>query len=233
MNQTKKKSNVISINMALCPDGFDPRTLIREFTDKNSGMFNMALARIAWFRLVYPKGKIALEDTGDNAGNICKVTAKVYTDFELPEDHFIAKASCRCEPDAEGFYPSLAATQEGAVSAALRIAGFIIPGVLDGGIQTPADDTKNDEQSSMQGEPAATAQLPAANETSDEELVNMTYEEAYQVLCPLSSNKDVPLGALVVRDPGTLKYLRDNANDHRVRRAADVICGMAVHAAAV
>ena len=132
---------------ALCKDGFDPTTLIEAFTNEQTGVFQKNLALVFWFRLTHPEGKIAQENERNDSGTVCRATARVYTKFDAPEDHYLAKASCEREPDEEGRMQMLDSIQSSALCAALENAGFIIPGI--------GEDRSNDQV------PGNTASRPA------------------------------------------------------------------------
>ena len=107
------------------PD-FDPRLLAVSYTDLKTGEVRARLpvvAQIAWFRLKYPEGKIAIKvSTGTN----CFVaTARVYPNYKDAEENFLAEATAsrgKCEEK-----PSVSArewAQTAAIGVALRNAGF-------------------------------------------------------------------------------------------------------------
>jgi len=249
MNQNTNQKGVIAGNKAFCIDGFDPASLVEEFTDKKSNEFHIATARVAWFRLIYPEGKISLEVEENQEKQECMATARIYTKFDAPEDHYIAKATCKQQPDSGAVLSPLESAQTNAVSMALMNAGFIIPDVSDESAQiptvgkqdagqtpAPAQTTNQTKNQSGNAEtvktataPQAQAQQPApqAQAQPAPDYSNMTYEDACKVPCPLHTNKGVPLGQLVALEPGAVSYLARSSFNEKVKKAAQIICNKA------
>ena len=107
-------------------EGFDPTPFAVDFTDLNSQETRKRLPvmiQIAWFRLKYPEGKIAVQVT---QGKDCFVaTAKVYPSYKDGDECYLAEATAsrgKCEEK-----PSVSPrewAQTAAVGIALRNAGF-------------------------------------------------------------------------------------------------------------
>ena len=121
--RTAKKDMVAKINAV---EGFDPEQFAVDYTDNATGEKIKRLpvmAQMAWFRLKYPKGKIAVRVAN---GNDCFIaTARVYADYQDADNCFLAEATA-----SRGFLPDKPSisprewAQTAAVGVALRNAGF-------------------------------------------------------------------------------------------------------------
>ena len=75
-------------------EGFDPAPFAVDFTDLNSQETRNRLPvmiQMAWFRLKYPEGKIAVQVTP--AKDCFVATAKVYPKYNDPADCYLAEAT--------------------------------------------------------------------------------------------------------------------------------------------
>ena len=107
-------------------EGFDPSVYAIDYTDLSTGETRKRLpvmAQLAWFRLVYPEGKIAINVI---PGHDCFVaTARVYPSYKDPTDCYLAEATA-----SRGYDPAKPSVsprewaQTAAVGIALRNAGF-------------------------------------------------------------------------------------------------------------
>lgn len=75
-------------------EGFDPSVFTVEFNDMNTGNKRLrlpVLIQIAWFRLLYPKGKFDVKVT---PGRDCfAATARVYFDYKDPVEAYVSEAT--------------------------------------------------------------------------------------------------------------------------------------------
>lgn len=114
------------INTINAVEGFDPTPYAVDYTDLNTGETRKRLpvmAQMAWFRLKYPEGRIAVQV---NSGKDCFVaTARVYPSYKDPADCFLAEATASRSylEDKPSVSPREWA-QTAAVGIALRNAGF-------------------------------------------------------------------------------------------------------------
>ena len=106
--------------------GFDPATIAVDYTDLNTGEMRKRLPviiQMAWFRMKYPEGKIAVQVTP--AKDCFVATARVYPKYSDPVDAYLAEATA-----SRGYLtdkPSVSPrewAQTAAVGIALRNAGF-------------------------------------------------------------------------------------------------------------
>ena len=101
-------------------EGFDPSVYAVPYTDLNSGETRKRLpvmAQMAWFRLVYPEGKIAVSVVPSHDCFIA--TARIYPSYKDPVDCFLAEATA-----SRGYDPSKPSVspREWAQTAAVGIA---------------------------------------------------------------------------------------------------------------
>jgi len=106
--------------------GFDPTTLAVEYTDLNTGEKRMRLpvmSQMAWFRLVFPEGKVSV--TATLVKDYYVGHAKVYHNYMDPPECFLAEATAsrRYDPEKPTVSPREWA-QTAAIGVALRNAGF-------------------------------------------------------------------------------------------------------------
>lgn len=126
-----KAQTVVMISNINRVEGFDPTYLAVDYTDPNGQTYKRlpALSQMAWFRLKYPEGKIALSNIIEKllpSGELVyTVTARVYADYRLDVNCFLAEGTatrgqCKDKPSVS---PKEWA-QTAAIGIALRNAGF-------------------------------------------------------------------------------------------------------------
>lgn len=201
-------------------EGFCPAELAMEYTDLNTNETRKRLpvmAQIAWFRLKYPEGRIAV--TVQAAKDCFVATARVYRSCEDPPEHSLAEATASrgYSQDKPTVSPREWA-QTAAIGIALRNAGF--------GLQFHAAGEPY-EQQSFTGEPAEDA--PEAAAPSEPE--GLTYEKALEFPCPIPKHKGKTLGDLIVSDPKALVWIA-NKFSGEMQEAAKLICEHAAQNAA-
>ena len=107
-------------------EGFDPSAFAVDYTDLNTQETRKRLpvmAQIAWFRLVYREGKIAV--SVEQKHDYFVATARVYPSYKDPAECYLAEATASRGPDPSK--PSVSPrewAQTAAVGIALRNAGF-------------------------------------------------------------------------------------------------------------
>ena len=107
-------------------EGFDPAAFAVEYTDMNTGEVRKRLPvmiQMAWFRLKYPEGRIAVEVTPAKDCFVAK--ARVYPSYKDGPECYLAEATASRGPDPA--HPSVSPrewAQTAAVGVALRNAGF-------------------------------------------------------------------------------------------------------------
>ena len=125
-NSNDKQTMMAVIENINKVDGFDPAPFAVDFTDLNSQETRKRLPvmiQMAWFRLKYPEGKIAVNVKAEN--NCFVASARIYPKYDAPAEHYLAEATASrgvCE-DKPSVSPREWA-QTAAVGIALRNAGF-------------------------------------------------------------------------------------------------------------
>ena len=224
-------------------DGFDPAPFAVDFTDLNSQETRKRLPvmiQMAWFRLKYPEGRIAVSVTP--AKDCFVATARVYPNYKDPVDCFLAEATASrglCEEK-----PSVSPrewAQTAAVGIALRNAGFGLQFAMAGeDFEQVAPDELGLTGTSQTGS-GAVVTTPAA--TTEEEYTvieepkkELTYEErlnnAMMVPCPISKYNGKTLGEVLREDPKAIKWVAEKfTGPEETKAAAQLICEYALQQA--
>lgn len=232
-------------------EGFDPAPFAVEFSDlNNNGEKSKRLPvmiQIAWFRMKYPTGRIAVQVTPVKDHFVA--TARIYPDYKDSAECFLAEATasrgyCNDKPSVS---PREWA-QTAAVGIALRNAGFGLQFNMAGdefediatdelGInpeKTVSDSTKpiSKEEPQPASDSAGTEEY-TVTEAKVENPVELSYEEkvnaAMQVMCPIDKFSDKTLGEVLRLDPGAIKWTATKySGDEKVKEAATLICEYAL-----
>lgn len=232
-------------------EGFNPEEYAVDYVDLNTKESRKRLpviAQIAWFRLKYPLGKIALRT--EQKGNIFVATARIHPDYKDPADAYLAEATAsraKCE-DMPSVSPREWA-QTAAIGIALRNAGFGLQFAMAGesfsanapdefalDVGTGAATLGNESDGAETGTQSAAAVAPAATpvEAPPKEL---TAEEKFQLACKmpctLKKYQGRTLGDVLQLDPSFINYLATKyEGDEKLKEAAVVICEYAATQAA-
>lgn len=223
-------------------DGFDPSPFAVDYVDLNTQETRKRLPvmiQMAWFRLKYPEGRIAVQVT---AGKDCFIAnARIYPNFRDPVDYYLAEATASrkyCE-DKPSVSPREWA-QTAAVGIALRNAGFGLQFSMAGEeLETTAADElgigyPRNENNTVTS-PVGTEQEYEVEEPMVQEK-ELTYEErvmnAMQMPCPIKKFSGKTLGEVLPLDPGAIKWIAAKfLNDEEIRSAAQLICEYALEQA--
>ena len=107
-------------------EGFDAGEFAVEYTDMETGETRKRLpvvVQIAWFRLKYPDGKIAVSAVPEDGG--FTASAKIYANYRDSAECYLAEAQAWRGPDeAKPGVSSREWSQTAAIGIALRNAGF-------------------------------------------------------------------------------------------------------------
>lgn len=224
-------------------DGFDPTPFAVDFTDLNTNETRKRLPvmiQMAWFRLRYPEGKIAVQVTPSKDG-VFIATAKVYPSYKDPVEFYLAEGTA-----SRGYLsekPSVSPrewAQTAAVGIALRNAGFGLQFAMAG--EDFGDIAPNElgvptapEQLKAQPEQVQTVQetQPEGYEVEEPTQVELTpekqLEQALQMPCPITRYKGKTLGDVLGTDPKAIEWLANKfTGDPKVKEAATFICNFAV-----
>lgn len=228
-------------------EGFDPSAYAVPYTDLNTGEVRKRLpvmAQMAWFRLVYPEGKIAVSVV---PGKDCFVaTAKVYPSYQNPVDCFLAEATASRGPDPTK--PSVSArewAQTAAVGIALRNAGFGLQFGAAGDdfsanapnelniVLDPVPNQNDTETSNKSIEISSGApEVPKSciRELTPEE----KYRQAASMIWPTKKHSGKTLGDVLHMDPTAITWLANKYNGNpEVSAAAKFMCEYAIGHSAI
>ncbi len=242
-NSNDKAAMLARIEQINQVEGFDPTPFAVDFTDLNTGEVRKRLpvmTQIAWFRLKYPEGKIAVQVTAARDG-VFIASAKVYAHYKDPVECYLAEATASRSymPDKPSVSPREWA-QTAAVGIALRNAGFGLQFAMAGEefegmacVETEAEEATNTETA---------ASVPETFSKSDERPVvqekpkELTEEEKLQLAlktaCPIKKYAGQSLGEVLPADPGAIKWIATKfTGDETVKAAALLLCNHALAAA--
>lgn len=199
------------------------------------------MIQMAWFRLKYPEGKIAVQVTPSK--DCFVATARIYPNYKDPVECYLAEATASRKYRANK--PSVSPrewAQTAAVGIALRNAGFglqfsmvgeefadIAPDELGAfeSNELPISETQEaqeDKSNTIATDKTETKDIPPAELTPEEKM-----DQALQTMCPISKYKDKTLGDVLSLDPGALKWLANKfTSDEHIKEAAQMICEYAV-----
>ncbi len=225
-------------------DGFDPAPFAVDFTDLNSQETRKRLPvmiQMAWFRLKYPEGRIAVSVTP--AKDCFVATARVYPNYKDPVDCYLAEATASrglCE-DKPSVSPREWA-QTAAVGIALRNAGFGLQFAMAGEDFEQVAPDELGLTGTPKSESGAVVINTAVSTTEEEYTVieepakELTYEErlnnAMMVPCPISKYNGKTLGEVLREDPKALKWVAEKfTGSEEIKAAAQLICEYALQQA--
>ena len=226
-------------------EGFDPSVYAIDYTDLSTGETRKRLpvmAQLAWFRLVYPEGKIAINVI---PGHDCFVaTARVYPSYKDPTDCYLAEATA-----SRGYDPAKPSVsprewaQTAAVGIALRNAGFGLQFGAAGDEYSP--NVPNELNVVIDPVPVPDGQVMG---TAEEHTVSApippappkepTPEEKYHMAAnmqwPTKKHAGRTLGEVLQMDPTAITWLANKySGNPEISAAAKFMCEFAVsHAGA-
>lgn len=227
--------------------GFDPAPFSVDYTDLNTGETRKRLPvmiQMAWFRMKYPEGKIAVQVTP--AKDCFVATARVYPKYSDPVEAYLAEATA-----SRGYLadkPSVSPrewAQTAAVGIALRNAGFGLQFSMAGEDfeenapnepgMTESDAENKEPQSSIpeqvqtpQQEEEYTAMPVAPKELTQEEKL----QQAMAKPCPITKFSGKTLGEVLSLDPGAITWVATKfKGDEELAQAAQFICEYAAQQA--
>jgi hypothetical protein len=191
-NEQAKQTAISKIESINAVEGFDPMPLALEINNMNDGSKRYRLpvmAQMAWFRLKYPEGRIAVTVKAGKDYFIGE--AKVYAHYKDPIDCYLAEGSA-----SRGYIPDKPTVsprewaQTAAIGIALRNAGFGLQFAVAG--DSFEDNTLNEfpfmsVQETPMGEntpPAAENNAAAASNT----LVETAEDDGQSVFQPEMQN---------------------------------------------
>lgn len=241
MSSDNKQATLVAIAQINAVEGFDPTPLAVEYSDLNGGESRLRLpvmAQLAWFRLKYPEGRIAITVV---PGKDCFVaTARVYHHFSDQPEQFLSEATA-----SRGYLadkPSVSPrewAQTAAVGIALRNAGFGLQfGAAGDSFDSPAVDELGGiiwSNNAPQAQDMSDPDLAALHQAKSAEIITPPASQetplalAMKRLCPINKYKDKTLGELVQLDPNALVWVANKfTGDATLSEAAKLICEQAL-----
>lgn len=239
-------------------EGFDPVLLAVEYTDQNGGTSSKRLpvmAQLAWFRLRYPDGRIAVSVKPENSGYAARV--RVFKDYKDTPEQFLAEAEAFRTYNAEK--PTVSPrewAQTAAVGIALRNAGFGLqfsaagdsfdwsvtdelgaPPATDrvaAGFYATAVPSNPPEQNAVAPQAQANTPQPTPPEVTAPApaRTESPLEAAMKMPCPISKYNGKCLGDLIMLDPDALAYIaRSVKYNPEIVAGAVLICQHALQQA--
>lgn len=247
VNNTTQYNILSTINKV---DGFDPAAMAVEYTDLTTQEKRKRLpvmAQLAWFRLRFPEGKIALNV--EAVKDYFVATARIYVSYKDPVECYLAEATASRKYDP--LKPTVSPrewAQTAAIGIALRNAGFglqfgaagdgfdsEVPDELGVGVGITPPSAPASAAADTQFAPQTGAEVPdtAPEPEKVPEVVELTSEQKFQQACavrsPIKKHDGKTLGEVLQLDPGAISWLANKfSRDETVRAAAEFICSYSV-----
>ena len=216
-------------------EGFNPDAFAVEYTDLNNDEKRKRLpvmAQMAWFRLKYPEGKIALSVS---KGIDCFIaTARIYPSYKDPAEFFLSEATASRSYDP--LKPSVSPrewAQTAAVGIALRNAGFGLQFNAAGDdFSAQSSNEFNIEVSNSADAQSLEVTLPSERKKT-EAPKELTPEERFQIALtvqwPTKKHAGKTLGEVLNTEPAALTWLADRySGNPEASNAAKFICEYAI-----
>lgn len=228
-------------------EGFDPVPLAVEYIDLTTQEKRKRLpvmAQLAWFRLKYPEGKIAL--TVEAAKDYFVAAARVYVSYKDPADCFLAEATASRKYDP--LKPTVSPrewAQTAAVGIALRNAGFGLQfGAAGDDFETQAPDKLGAGNGMLPASSLPTQPEPVPpdcqteignQEESPAPAIPLTPEQQFEHACavvsPIKKHSGKTLGEILTLEPRAINWLATKyTGDEQIKAAAEFICTYAQQA---
>ena len=235
-------------------DGFDPTPLAVEYVDLTTQEKRKRLpvmAQLAWFRLKYPEGKIAVDV--EAVKDYFVASARVYVSYKDPVECYLAEATASRKYDP--LKPTVSPrewAQTAAVGIALRNAGFglqfgaagddfdsAVPDELGAGasfvappVAPPVSAASEAPAASGTGAPAVVTPAPE----KEQEVVELTdeqrFEQACAIISPIKKHAGRTLGDVLTMDPSAINWLANKfKGDETIKAPAEFICSYALEQA--
>ena len=244
MNQSINASQTAILNTINKVEGFDPTPLAVEYTDLTTQEKRKRLpvmAQLAWYRLKFPEGKIALHV--EAVKDYFVATARIYVSYKDPVESYLSEATASRKYDP--LKPTVSPrewAQTAAIGIALRNAGFglqfgaagddfgsEVPDELGvgAGITPPSTPipAPTDNNGQINSETPATPPAPQQEPKPAELTPEQRFVQACSVKSPIKKHDGKTLGEVLQIDPGAINWLATKfSRDESVRAAAEFIC---------
>lgn len=233
-NSNEMKAALAVIEKINAVEGFDPSVFAVEYIDLKTNETRRYLPvaiRLAWFRLKYEKGKVAVHVEPDGDGFVA--TARVYCDYKDSEGMYLAEGTAhRAPPTDKSFVSVRGWAQTAAIGVALRNAGFglqfdlagedVVETMTEG--QLPAAMQSAQAKPEGAGQAQNTSTAPATELTPEEKL-----KQASMMPCPIGKYNGRTLGDMIMLDPAALKWIAEKyTGDETVKAGAKYLCDYAI-----
>lgn len=232
INSNAKLPGMKNIEQINRVEGFDPAPFAVEYIDLNSGEKRKRLPvmiQMAWFRMKYPQGKIAVSVT---PGNECFIAnARVYPNYQDPESNYLAEATA-----SRGYLsdkPSVSPrewAQTAAVGIALRNAGFGLQFSMAGEEfeETAADEFGHPASDGTGAAERKIREVPISEPVKAELTLEQRLDNAKRTPCPVAKYSGKTLGDMMMTDPNFLVWLaKKYKGSEEVSAAAQLLCDYA------
>lgn len=237
-NSNDKAAMLAKLSSINQVEGFDPTPFAVEYTDLNTGESRKRLPvmiQMAWFRLKYPEGRIAVQVTPSK--DCFVATARIYPSYKDGSDCYLAEATASRGPDASK--PSVSPrewAQTAAVGIALRNAGF---GLQFNAAGDDFEDIAPDELGAMAADTETNPEMEQEFSTVSAPVVEKRelspkekLEQAKNTPCPIQKFGGKTLGEVLKLDPNAINWVATKfTGDPEIRAAAKLICEYAVQQA--
>ena len=235
VNSNEKTAMLEMIGKINAIEGFDPSVFAVDYNDLSTGETRKRLpvmTQIAWFRMKYPNGRIAVTATPN--GDCFVAAAKIYAHYKDAENEFLAEATASRAPTTDK--PSVSArewAQTAAIGVALRNAGFGLQFAIAG--EDFSEFAPNELETPQDASDAGTlasafSGVLREDDTNTKPKRELTLEERYQqainVVCSIKKFAGKTLGDVVKMEPGFVKWVAEKytGEDEILRESAKVIC---------
>lgn len=234
-NSNDKAAMLAKLSSINQVEGSDPTPFAVEYTDLNTGESRKRLPvmiQMAWFRLKYPEGRIAVQVTPSK--DCFVATARIYPSYKDSSDCYLAEATASRGPDASK--PSVSPrewAQTAAVGIALRNAGF---GLQFNAAGDDFEDIAPDELGAMATDTETGPEMEQEFSTVSTPVVEKRelspkekLEQAQNTPCPIQKFGGKTLGEVLKLDPKAINWVATKfTGDPEIRAAAKLICEYAV-----
>ena len=238
-DSNQKEAMIERISQINKVEGFDPTPFALGLTDLNTMKVRTIIpvsVQIAWFKMKYPDGKIAVSVQNVRGDDRYIASAEIYAHYKDAVECYLAEGSAMKGKNPEN--PDISAiewAQTTAIGVALRNAGFglqfavsnneTMTGENASETVVPEKMTKKTEEEIPEEESATTIEPEVKKEPTLEERV----QKAMELPCPMAKYRGLTLGDLLREDPKVLDYMaRKYQGDEKVAEAAKLICEFAL-----
>ena len=220
-------------------EGFDPTPFALELTDLNTMKVRTIIpvsVQIAWFKMKYPDGKIAVSVQNVRGDDGYIASAKIYAHYKDAVECYLAEGSAMKGKNPDN--PEISAiewAQTTAIGVALRNAGFGLQFAVSNSETVTgenASETVIPEKKAKKTEeeiPEETSVTKIEPEVKQEPTLEERVQKAMELPCPMAKYKGMTLGDLLREDPKALDYMaRKYQGDENAVEAAKLICEFAL-----